>query len=78
MTYNPVVNHYVKWNSDIEGWVYFKCDDYITIELNVRPKDDINYKHSSIHRNERLLVICYNHQWNQLTYITERTSKHDS
>jgi hypothetical protein len=33
MTYIPKVNDYVKWETKgQEGWVYFKCKDYITIE----------------------------------------------
>ena len=35
--YDPQINDYVKWN-DIEGWVYFKCDEYITIEISVKDK----------------------------------------
>jgi hypothetical protein len=31
-TYEPQVNDFVKWNKGVEGWVYFKCEDYITIE----------------------------------------------
>lgn len=71
--YIPEINHYVKWNKDIEGWVYFKCKSYITIEVLVRPKDDENYKNCRIHRNERLLVICYSGQFNELEYIKKRT-----
>jgi hypothetical protein len=33
MTYIPNINDYVNWKTKKnEGWVYFKCDDYITIE----------------------------------------------
>jgi hypothetical protein len=76
MTSEPQVNDYVVWNNgkEVEGWVYFKCEDYITIEHGVRPKDDINYRACSIHANERLLVICYKEQWNQLEYIKSRQS----
>jgi len=36
MTYTPKVNDYVNWKTKKnEGWVYFKCDDYITIETYV-------------------------------------------
>lgn len=72
--YTPQVNDFVKWNKVIEGWVYFKCDEYITIEHSVRPKDKVNYRACSIHANERLLVVCYNEDWNQLKYIKSRTS----
>ncbi len=74
MKYDPKVNDYVKWTKGVEGWVYFKCDEYITIEYSVRPKDEVNYECCSIHANERLLVICYENQWDQLKYIRSRKS----
>jgi hypothetical protein len=74
MTYEPKVNDYVKWTKGVEGWVYFKDKEYITIEYNVRPKDEINIECCPIHRNERLLVICYKEQWEELEYITSRKS----
>lgn len=77
MTYIPQVNDYVKWEKNIEGWVYFKCSQYITIEALVRPKSEENYCHSTIHRNERLLVICYRNQWRELEYIQSRKSIND-
>ena len=79
MTYEPKFNDYVKWNNGkgVEGWVYFKDKEYITIEAWVRPKDDINYQCCSIHRNDRLLVICYKNQWNQLQYVRTRESVYE-
>jgi hypothetical protein len=74
MNYEPQVNDYVVWSKGVEGWVYFKCEEYITIEYSVRPKDEVNLECCPIHRNERLLVICYKEQWNQLEYIKSRTS----
>ena len=74
MNYEPQVNDFVVWTKGVEGWVYFKCEDYITIEYSVRPKDELNLVCCPIHRNERLLVICYKEQWNQLEYIKSRTS----
>jgi len=74
MTYEPQLNHYVKWKKGVEGWVYFKDKEYITIEYNVRPKDEINLECCPIHRNERLLVVCYKEQWKELEYIKSRTS----
>jgi len=74
--YIPSVNDYVVWNNGkgIEGWVYFKDKEYITIEHIVRPKDEVNLECCPIHRNERLLVICYHSQWNELKYIKSRQS----
>ncbi len=74
MTYTPKVNDYVIWEKQIEGWVYFKCNQYITIETSVRPKDNVNYIASPIHANERLLVISYKEQWENLTYVKSRSS----
>ena len=74
--YIPSINDYVVWNNGkgVEGWVYFKCEEYITIEHIVRPKDEVNLECCPIHANERLLVICYVEQWNQLEYIKSRQS----
>ena len=72
--YEPQVNDYVVWTKGVEGWVYFKDREYITIEYVVRPKDEVNLECCPIHRNERLLVICYNNQWKELQYIKSRQS----
>ena len=37
MTYVPQVDDYVKWK-DHEGWVYFKCDQSLSIEIGVKDK----------------------------------------
>jgi hypothetical protein len=76
MTYEPNVNDYVIWDNGkgVEGWVYFKGEEYITIEHIVRPKDEVNLECCPIHRNERLLVICYAEQWKELKYIKSRQS----
>lgn len=72
MTYEPQVDDYVKWSKDVEGWVYFKDTEYITIEISVRPKNSENYRACSLHRNERLLVLCFRNQWNELEYVKRR------
>jgi len=70
MSYIPEVNDYVKWRH-LEGWVYFHCDDYITIEVSVKPKsDDIMPRHKMWH----CLVLCYHHNWNELQYLKSRKS----
>jgi len=80
MKYNPRVNDYVIWNNGkgVEGWVYFKGKEYITIESNVRPKDPENLYACSIHENERLLVLCYIDQWKELIYVRSRESVHEA
>ena len=74
--YKPQVNDYVSWKPHIEGWVYFKDDDYVTIECSVEPKDQENYEACSLHRNDRLLILCYKEQWNQLKYEGHRENKY--
>ena len=74
MSYDPQVNDYVIWAKGVEGWVYFKCNEYVTIERSVRPKDIENYKACSLHKNERVLVLCYRSQWKELKYIKSRKS----
>lgn len=78
MSYIPEVNDYVTWTKGVEGWVYFKDVQYITIEVNVKPKDKTNYAACKLHSNERLLVLCYNNQWKELTYVRSRQSVYDN
>ena len=77
MSYEPQINDYVQWNHKVEGWVYFKGKEYITIEVNVRPKTCENYRACGLHRNDRLLVLCYYNQWNELKYIKSRESVYE-
>ena len=77
MSYNPQVNDYVEWTKGVEGWVYFRDDEYITIEYIVRPKDKVNYHACPIHANERLLVVCYKEDWKQLKYVKSRESVYE-
>ena len=77
LTYSPQVNDYVIWNKgshSVEGWVYFKCPEYITIETKVWPKRPEDAPQGTFHRNERVLVICYVQFWNDLSYIQSRPS----
>lgn len=74
MKYIPKINDYVIWKNNIEGWVYFVDSEYITIETLVKPKDPENYRAAPIHANNRLLVLCYSGQWNELSYVKTRKS----
>jgi hypothetical protein len=74
MSYAPQLNDYITWKKGIAGWVYFKCDEYITIETSVWEKDIENYACCPLHRNDRVLVLCYRNQWNELTYVKSRKS----
>lgn len=77
MTYHPKVNDYVQWKNGIEGWIYFKDNSYVTIEAKVEPKDSDNLRHSPIHTNNRLLILCFSDQWKELKYIRSRKSIHE-
>ena len=77
--YEPEVDDYVRWdkqssiNTD-EGWVYFKCDQYITIETGVRPRptcESTNGK-KRLHNNIHTLLVCPKEHWGQLEYIKKR------
>jgi hypothetical protein len=72
--YEPQINDYVRWTKGVEGWVYFKDNEYITIEISVKPKNKENYQACSIHRNDRLMVLCYHSQWKELVHIKSRES----
>lgn len=77
--YKPKVNDYVIWHTiprDLEGWVYFVDDSYITIEIGVKCKDDENIKHCSLHEKTHCLVVCYPENWKELEYVKTRTSKY--
>jgi hypothetical protein len=71
--YSPKVNDYVRWK-DLEGWVYFKDDEYITIEIAVKDK---KCNKGTYHKKDHLLVICYHDQWDELEYIKSRESQYD-
>lgn len=76
MKYEPQVNDYVKWKH-VEGWIYFRDAEYITIEVSVKPKDKDNYRACVLHKNERVLVVCYKEDWKHLEYIKSRESVYE-
>lgn len=71
--YTPKVNDYVKWKN-LEGWVYFRDDEYITIEIAVKEKKCTK---GTFHKKDHILVICYHNQWKELEYVKSRASKYD-
>lgn len=75
--YEPKVNDYVIWKDHIRGWIYYKDSEYLTIESKVRPKDNVNLLDSPLHANNRLLVLCYASEWNELQYVRSRETIHD-
>ena len=68
MSYVPVVDDYVKWRN-VEGWVYYVGEEYITIEVAVKNKPDnyVNF-HKKIHCN----IVCPYWNWDELKYVMNR------
>ena len=80
-TFDVEVNDYVKWHhygGIDEGWVYFKCDEYITIEVGIKPKPYCNLVKNVLHCNDHILVVCHSQYWDELEYIKTRKSKHET
>ena len=73
--YDPQVNDYVIWDKGEygtdEGWVYFKADEYITIETGIKPKPESELQHSR-HKYIHTLLLCSNQFWHQLKYVKSR------
>ena len=78
--YEPKVNDYVIWekmgedNYD-EGWVYFKSDEYITIETGIKPKPPCQLAQSK-HRYIHTLLVCQCDYWHQLKFVKTREKQH--
>ena len=71
MHYIPKVDDYVRWK-DHQGWVYFKCDESISIEVGVKDKPRCQYTKEEKHKKIHILVCCQNFQWDQLEYVKNR------
>ena len=50
----------------MKGGVYFKGDEYITIEIGTNPKSDDLVP---MHKKHHILLVCYNHLWHELEYV---------
>ena len=70
MNYIPQVDDYVRWK-DHEGWVYFKCDQSISIELGVKDKVCHEYG-ASFHKKNHILLVCPVFHWHELEYVKNR------
>lgn len=78
--YIPKLNDYVRWEKgeySVEGWVYFKDVEYITLEVGVKCKDDDDIQHCPIHRKHHTLVLCFPEYYHQLRYIKTRNNIYD-
>jgi hypothetical protein len=69
MNYVPKIDDYVKWRN-IEGWVYFFDNEYITIEVGTKDKpDDL----VPMHKKQHILIVCHNWYWDELEYVKSRS-----
>ena len=68
MKYIPRLNDYVSWRN-VEGWVYFVDEEYLTIKIAVKPKaDDL----VPLHKNHHCLIVCHTQFWDELEYVHSR------
>ena len=74
MSYDPCVNDRIRWR-DHEGWVYFKCDEYITMEIGTKPKHCNLTDH--LHKNNHILLVCHKQHWGEIEYLRSRKSIYD-
>jgi len=80
MSYTPQVDDYVIWNTTpqpFKGWVYFKSEQYITIEISVKDKCEENIRHCPIHKKTHCLLLCFRENWNELEYVKSRGNVED-
>ena len=75
--YTPVVDDYVKWKN-VEGWVYYKGNEYITIEVGVKDKPKCEYTKNEKHKKVHCLVVCQTWFWDELEYVKNRREDHFS
>ena len=79
-SYIPEVDDYVRWNKgkhNVEGWVYYKDSQYITIETGVKCKDEEDIQNCPIHEKTHTLVLCFPEYYHQLKYVKSRNDKYD-
>ena len=75
MPYTPEVDDYVRWEKNgivTEGWVYFKCDESISIEVGVKDKPHCEYTKNEKHKKIHILVCCQSFLWHELEYVKHR------
>ena len=78
--YERQIDDYVIWDKigsqdNDEGWVYFKCEDYITIETGIKPKPPCQLAQSK-HRYIHTLLVCQCDYWHQLKFVKSREKQH--
>ena len=78
--YSPQLHDYVRYRAGKlthEGWVYYKGDEHITIELGVKDKPRCEYTREEKHKKIHVLLVCPVWDWDKLEYVTSRKDYHD-
>jgi len=68
--YHPKVNDRIRYQEH-EGWVYFISDDYLTLEIATKPKEDDLV---SMHKKHHVLLLVYRDRYNEVEYLGYRES----
>ena len=68
--YEPKLNDRVRFD-DHEGWVYCITDEYFTLEIATKPKEDDLV---TMHKKHHVLLVVYNDRYNEVEYIGHRDS----
>ena len=68
--YQPTVNDRVQWREH-EGWVYTITDEYFTLEVATKPKEDDLV---SMHKKHHVLLLVYRDRYNEVEYLGYRES----
>ena len=73
MMYSPTINDRVKWREH-EGWVYTITDEYFTLEVATKLKED---NLLPIHKKHHVLILVFNNEYDNVVYLGHRQSQYD-
>ena len=73
MNYEPRINDRVKWREH-EGWVYSITDEYFTLEVATKLKEDDLV---TMHKKHHVLILVFNEEFSNVTYLGHRLSQYD-
>ena len=71
--YQPTVNDRVRWREH-EGWVYTITEEYFTLEVATKLKED---NLLPIHKKHHVLILVFNNEFNNVVYLGHRQSQYD-
>ena len=71
--YQPTVNDRVRWREH-EGWVYTITEEYFTLEVATKLKED---NLLPIHKKHHVLILVFNNEYDNVVYLGHRQSQYD-